>query len=467
MGENNRILIVDDDPGVRATYQSILSARDSENIVAKGADLFGEPAPSIQSAPVKEYDLSLASRGEEGVSLVEKAMEEKKPFAAAFVDMKMPGIDGAETARQIWAIDPRIKIVIVTAYSEYTPDDIIRVTGRDDLFYLRKPFNPEEIRQFARAFTNVWNLEKEREILSNKLQKANQELENINRELEQKVKEQTRLLIQSEKMASIGILAAGVAHEINNPISFVTGNLSAIKKYNSKIVDLLKIYEEMERCIDTGEKEKLPALLVKIRRFKEEQKIHFILEDMVDVVEESLDGTRRVSKIVKDLKGFSRVDQAELKYININETLDATLNMLKNELKYKAEVIKDYGELPEVKCFAQKISQVFTNILMNAVQAIEEKGMITIVTRYSKDGRRADDSHVRIRISDTGRGIPKKDMGRLFDPFFTTKPVGQGTGLGLSITYDIIKSHGGTITVESKKGAGTTFTIQLPLEAKL
>ncbi|MBW2037830.1 MAG: response regulator, partial [Deltaproteobacteria bacterium] len=372
MGENNRILIVDDDPGVRATYQSILSARDSENIVAKGADLFGEPAPSIQSAPGKEYDLSLASRGEEGVSLVEKAMEEKKPFAAAFVDMKMPGIDGAETARQIWAIDPRIKIVIVTAYSEYAPDDIIRVTGRDDLFYLRKPFNPEEIRQFARAFTNVWNLEKEGEILSNKLQKANQELENINRDLEQKVKEQTRLLIQSEKMASIGILAAGVAHEINNPISFVTGNLSAIKKYNSKIVDLLKIYEEMERCIDTGEKEKLPALLAKIRRFKEEQKIHFILEDMVDVVEESLDGTRRVSKIVKDLKGFSRVDQAEFKYININETLDATLNMLKNELKYKAEVIKDYGELPEVKCFAQKISQVFMNVLMNAVQAIEE-----------------------------------------------------------------------------------------------
>ncbi len=193
----------------------------------------------------------------------------------------------------------------------------------------------------------------------------------------------------------------------------------------------------------------------------------FILKDMVAMANESLEGIHRVQKIVEDLKTFSRIDEAELKHIDLNELIDATLNIIWNELKYKAEVIKDYGDLPEVKCFAQKISQVLMNLLMNAAQSIEKRGTINIATRYVKDGRRAKDEQVEIRISDTGSGIPQNKLTKIFDPFFTTKPVGQGTGLGLSVTYDIVKAHGGVIVVESEEGAGTTFIVTLPLEAKL
>ena len=161
--------------------------------------------------------------------------------------MKMPGIDGAETVKRIWSLDPDIKAVIVTAYSEFTPDDIVRVTGRDDIFYLRKPFNPEEIRQFALALTNQWNLEYEKRLLSHKLEKANEELQDINLNLQANVRKKTALLVQSEKMASIGILAAGIAHVINNPISFVNGNLSTLKKYSARIRGLLQKYKKMEK----------------------------------------------------------------------------------------------------------------------------------------------------------------------------------------------------------------------------
>ncbi len=467
MIETNRILIVDDDPGIRDSYEGILSPSHTNDVLSKGASLFEGPKESAESASQNQYSLILTDRGAEGIQEVEKAIEGKQPFAVAFIDMNMPGIDGAETAKGIWAIDPDIKIVIVTAFSEYTPDDIVRVTGRNDIFYLRKPFNPEEIRQFARALTNQWKLERERELLSGQLERANAKLEDMNKNLKEKVEMQTTLIVQSEKMASIGILAAGVAHEINNPISFVNINLSIVEKYSSRIIDLLKFYEEMERSLLEGESEKIPLLLEEIRSFREKQDMDFILKDMVAMANESLEGIHRVQKIVEDLKTFSRIDEAELKHIDLNELIDATLNIIWNELKYKAEVIKDYGDLPEVKCFAQKISQVLMNLLMNAAQSIEKRGTINIATRYVKDGRRAKDEQVEIRISDTGSGIPQNKLTKIFDPFFTTKPVGQGTGLGLSVTYDIVKAHGGVIVVESEEGAGTTFIVTLPLEAKL
>lgn len=467
MIENNRILIVDDDPGIRESYQEILSPSHSEEVLSEGASLFEGASRDAESVHRRQYDLSLVDRGEKGVNAVKKAKDRKQPFAVAFIDMKMPGMDGAETARRIWKIDPNMNIVIVTAYSEYTPDDVVRVTGRDDIFYLRKPFNPEEIRQFARALGNQWIIEREKELLSKQLKEANEELRGLNQNLQKKVEEQTALLIQSEKMASVGILAAGVAHEINNPISFVSGNLSTLRKYKESIGNLLGKYREMESYIDQGRTAGLPALLEEIRELRENEKIDFILEDTAELVEESLEGTRRVRDIVKDLKTFSRVDEAELKHIDLHEAMDAMLNIIRNELKYKAEIRKDYGDLPEVRCFAQKISQAFMNILMNAAQAIEDNGTIKISTRYVEDGRRVDDKGVEIEISDTGHGISKEDIPRIFDPFFTTKPLGQGMGLGLSITYDIVKAHGGTIRVDSEEGEGTTFIIWLPTEVRI
>lgn len=463
MFENKRILVVDDDPGVRDSYAEILMPASRSDVMETGAFLFGEsdraPVRSIQ----KTYDLTMVDRGEKAVHVVEAALTEEQRFAAAFIDMNMPGIDGAETSKRIWSIDPHIKIIIVTAYSEYTPDDIIRVTERDDLFYLRKPYNPEEIRQFARVTTTEWNLERERRYLSDQLRSVNDELEQINTHLQEKIKEQAAMLIQSEKMASIGILAAGVAHEINNPVSFVNGNLTTLKKYCERIGHLLNRYKTMETCIREGGEDRADALMEEIREFKEKHNVQFMLDDMVDLADESLEGTRRIINIVRDLKTFSRIDEAELTYINIADTLDAALNIIHNELKNKAEIRKGYGELPQIKCFPHKISQVFMNLLMNALQAIEGKGIIEIVTRHVKNGRRVSDNFVEVRISDSGCGIPEENLSKIFDPFFTTKPVGEGTGLGLSITYDIIKAHGGHIRVESKVGSGATFIIELPI----
>jgi sigma-B regulation protein RsbU (phosphoserine phosphatase) len=173
--QNRRILIIDDDPGVRDSYDQILASKPVSDIMSKGKDLFAEKDESIEAKPSLQYDITLTDCGEAGVSAVQEAVSRQSPFAAAFIDMMMPGIDGAETARQIWCIDPDIKIVIVTAYSDYTPDDIINLVGREDLFYLRKPFNPAEIRQFARALTNQWELEREKELLSAKLARAHEQ----------------------------------------------------------------------------------------------------------------------------------------------------------------------------------------------------------------------------------------------------------------------------------------------------
>ncbi len=464
MTENNRILIVDDDPGIRETYQKILSPTLTANIMAQSASLFGEQERNSGQAAQIRYELTIAADGIEGVKAAEMAINDHQPFAVAFVDMQMPGIDGAETSKRLWDVEPDLKIIIVTAHSEYKPNNIIRVAGRDDLFYLHKPFNAEEIQQFARALTYQWNLERERESLSERLHKVNEELEDMNTHLHQKVQEQTVQLIQSEKMASIGILAAGVAHEINNPIAFINVNLSAIKKYSTRIHDLLLKYDNLEQALRHERTGHIPPLLEDISRFKDAQKIDFILNDMEELAEESLEGGQRIRDIVEDLQTFSRTDNAEFEYIDLHEILEATLSIIRNELKSKADILKDYGTLPEVKCFPRKISQVFMNILMNAAQAIEHKGTIRIVTRHVREGSKVSDEKVEIRISDSGCGISETEMSKIFDPFFTTKPVGQGTGLGLSITYDIINAHGGTIKVESEEGAGTAFTITLPLE---
>ena len=462
MTTNNRILIVDDDAGIRDAYRAILEPFETTGVHANGAAPIARSAPP--TAPVKEqYTLTITDRGSAGVAAVEDSLARNRPFAMAFIDMMMPGSDGAETARLIWQHDPCIKIAVVTAYSEHTPDDIIRITGRDDLFYLKKPFNPEEIRQLARALTHTWNLEKQRCILSEQLTDANAKLADINRNLEKKVKDQTALLVQSEKMVSIGILAAGVAHEINNPISYVNGNLAALKKYTRKIIDLMHVYQHLETGVGQDANADLCRQLEKVRQFKDAESIDFILEDIDSLVDESLEGVDRVRKIVRDLKTFSRIDDTESASIDINDCIDATLNIVWNEIKYHTEVIKEYAALPQIIGYPQKLSQVFMNILINAAKAIDKKGQIHIYTKHIKTGRRQSDEQVVITIADNGRGIDKDELSKIFDPFFTTKPVGEGTGLGLSISYDIIRAHGGSIQVQSETGVGTTFTIALPL----
>lgn len=280
----------------------------------------------------------------------------------------------------------------------------------------------------------------------------------IRGKIEKEEKEKLQLqLVQSEKMASIGQLAAGVAHEINNPTGFVSSNLKTLKDYQNDVIHLLKAYrslcEELKNE-NPDANDPLTKRLTQIEALEEDVDIEFIVDDIFKLIAESQDGTQRIKKIVEGLKDFAHPGKDKLQYADINKNLDSTINIVWNELKYKATVKKEYGDLPEVQCYPQQINQVFMNLLVNAAQSIEDKGEIKIETK-------ALSGWVEIKISDNGAGIAKENLLKIFNPFFTTKEVGKGTGLGLNLAYNIIEKHNGTIEVESELGQGTTFTIKL------
>ncbi len=269
-------------------------------------------------------------------------------------------------------------------------------------------------------------------------------------------------ILQSEKMASIGQLAAGVAHEINNPTGFVSSNLKTLSDYQNDIFNLIKEYSkliaDLKGAMATAEYPgSIPEQMERIVTLESKVDINYILDDIPNLIKECQEGTERIKNIVIDLKDFAHPSEGKLQTTDINKGIESTLNIVWNELKYKATITKDYGELPEVQCYPQELNQVFMNILVNAAQAIEKEGEIRIATR-------AMDGQVEIAISDTGSGIPKVNLSKIFDPFFTTREVGKGTGLGLNIAYSIIKRHKGTIEVESEVGKGTTFIIRIPVE---
>ena len=263
-------------------------------------------------------------------------------------------------------------------------------------------------------------------------------------------------LLQSEKMASIGQVAAGVAHEINNPMGFIFSNLGTLNEYIQDITELIEAYKNLEQEVQNGTSEAAKNQLEKLNAKKEALELDYLLNDIDELIKESRDGADRVRKIVLNLKEFSHVGRDEKVPSNINEGLESTINIVWNELKYKVTLQKSYGDIPEVTCHLQEINQVFMNLLVNAGQSIAEQGEIGIRTYEETD-------HVCIAISDTGKGMPPEVKDRIFEPFFTTKKVGEGTGLGLSVGYQIIvDKHGGELLVESEENIGTTFTVKLP-----
>ena len=264
-----------------------------------------------------------------------------------------------------------------------------------------------------------------------------------------KLEEAHHQLLQSEKMASIGSLAAGVAHEINNPIGFVASNTGNLAAYIQDLFRMIDAYRQ--ELIQHEPNPKSDAL-------SRELDLDFVRDDIKNLLLENKDGIDRVKRIVQDLKDFSHVDHGEWIVSNLHQGLDSTLNIVNNELKYKAELQKQYGNVPPILCIASQLNQVFMNLLINAAHAIDKHGKITIATGVK-------DEEIFIRITDTGCGIPKENLVRIFDPFFTTKPVGKGTGLGLSLSYGIVKRHGGRITVESELSVGTSFTVWLPIKS--
>ena len=298
------------------------------------------------------------------------------------------------------------------------------------------------------------------------LKRVSKNLELANIELEQRVDERTRelreilermertqgQLLQSEKMAAIGQLAAGVAHEINNPIGFVNSNLGSLKKYVNQLLEVIDAYDDLHTALPVEDSRRQ-----RVEKIRERNDLAYLRGDIVDLLSESEQGLTRVRKIVQDLKDFSHVDDSGWQDTDLNAGLESTLNVVWAEIKYKAEVVKEFGNLPPVPCFAAQINQVMMNLLVNAAQAIDGRGTITLKTAV--DGQWAV-----IEIADTGKGMTTEVQQRIFEPFFTTKPVGQGTGLGLSISWDIVvKKHGGQLTVDSAPGKGTKFRIALPI----
>ncbi len=367
---------------------------------------------------------------------------------------------------------------VAPAMLQHHPSLAIPISGKEQLFAILllgkrldgQEFAAEDLgilqilaRQAAVAIENNLYIEESKQLIQ-KLTEAEirekyvTELESKNRTLEKlyrELQETQTQLIQSEKMAGLGQLVAGVAHELNNPISFVYANMKELQEYTSAITELLE-------ALKTGSDEPgfSAQLTKKLAELDRKHDLAFLQKDIDHLIAESLEGSRRVKEVVQNLRNFSRLDEAELKAVDLHEGLDSTLMLLNTELRNRITVHKNYGDLPKVLCNPGQINQVFMNLLVNAVQAIEEKGDIWMTTR-------AADDHVEIEIRDSGKGIPPEIQNRIFDPFFTTKPVGKGTGLGLSVSYSIIKKHNGEILVESSPDKGTIFTIILPLKSSL
>jgi two-component system NtrC family sensor kinase len=256
-------------------------------------------------------------------------------------------------------------------------------------------------------------------------------------------------LLQSEKMASIGQLAAGVAHEINNPVGFVNSNLNTLKHYVEDLLALIATYEQHEGGL-------AEAIRGELARLKQDVDLAYLREDVPQLLHESAEGLTRVKRIVQDLKDFSRVDNADWQEADLNAGLDSTLNVVYNEVKYKAEVRKNYGRLPPVRCLAAQLNQVFMNLIVNAAHAIDGHGVITLASGQCGPW-------VWVEVSDTGSGMSPEVQRRIFEPFYTTKPVGKGTGLGLSLSFSIVQKHQGMIKVRSAPGEGSTFRVWIPL----
>ncbi|MEG4343624.1 response regulator [Microcoleus sp. A003_D6] len=405
------------------------------------------------------FEVWVAQDGESAIEKVGYALPD-----LILLDIMMPGIDGFETCDRLKAnpLTADIPVIFTSALSETV--DKVKGLSLGAVDYITKPFQQEEV--LARVKLHL------------KLHFLTQKIEKQNQELEQRVQERTAelsqalhnlkqaqvQLVQTEKMSSLGQLVAGVAHEINNPLSFIFGNLNHASESIKDLIDHLEVYQQS-----------YPNPVPQISAHAREIELDYLLEDLPNMIASMKVGAERIGSISVSLRNFSRMDTSNKVAVNIHEGLDSTLLILRHRLKGSGdrpaiEVVKEYGNLPLVECYAGQLNQVFMNLIANAIDALEDKMVnsesaktanckITISTEL------ANDNSVKIHIADNGTGIEETVVSQLFEAFFTTKPAGKGTGLGLSISYQIVvEKHGGKLTCTSTLGQGTDFTVEIPIE---
>ena len=406
-----RILVVDDDESIRDMFADFLN---------------------------ENYTCATAASSDEALAKLAR-----DTYGLVISDIQMPGRNGVELLREIRLRYPDTTVIMISGIAR--PQRIRDALHLGATDYLIKPIELQVL-----SFAVERALERRDLTLTARRYRADLERQNI--ELSERKAELERLqaqIVHSEKMAGLGQLAAGIAHELNNPAGFVYGNMDLIRGYLGRLELILTIYERT----------KLPEpQATELALTKKEIGYDLLLPDLRSMIADCLEGAERIRDVVQNLRLFCRLDDAEFKRIDLHESLDATIRIVSRYYgSGTIRLVRKYGTLPLVNCYAGQLNQVWTNLLVNAAQSIEGKGEVSISTAL------AGDSAV-VTISDTGCGIEPEHMKRIFDPFFTTKPVGEGTGLGLSISYGIIEKHGGTITVESMRGVGTTFRVSIPIE---
>lgn len=383
------------------------------------------------------HEVVLAENGQVAVEKFRESIPD-----LVLMDIEMPVMDGFEATNQIRRFEAETSswtpIIFLTASN--TDDNLVTAieAGGDD--FLAKNLPEAVLQAKMKAMARINNLRQQLAANLEQLKETNRNLADTQNQL-----------LQSQTMASVGQLAAGVAHEINNPVGFVNSNLGSLQGQVEGLLKVISTYEAADPALAAH-----PELQAAIAAAKKSADLDFLREDIVLLVSESREGLARVAKIVSNLKDFSHVDNADWQLVKLESGLDSTLEVVASEVKSKAEVIKEYAGLPDVECMAAQINQVFARLLVNAAQAIEGRGTITLRTGF-------DAQEAWVEVEDTGKGIPPENMKRIFDPFFSTLPIGQGTGMGLSLAYSIARSHHGRIEAKSVVGQGSTFRLTLPL----
>ncbi len=385
----------------------------------------------LRSLEKWSYEVTVTRDGAEAWELFQR-----DDYPLVLTDWMMPRVDGLELTRRIRTLQRSgyVYIILLTAKSE--KEDLVAAmdAGADD--FLSKPFDQEELRVRVR--------EGERIIL----------LEQALQEQNRRLRDTQAALVQSEKMASLGQLAAGMAHEINNPVAYVANNLAVLRRDVSSVMEILELYRQRPEALAQVD----PELAARAAASERDADLEWIQENLSRLFQTSLDGLGRVREIVNNLRDFARLDEAERDAIDLNAALKSTVQILRHEIANQQIVVElQLAPTLQVVCRPQKINQVLYNVLLNAIQASNSHDRIWLRTRH-------EGNDVVVEVEDEGAGIDPQHLPRIFEPFFTTRPVGRGAGLGLAISYGIVRDHGGSINVESRPGAGSRFQIRLPAQ---